>query len=922
MKFRAFIFLLLAFQILQAQKEAAHWFFGEFAGVNFNSGIPVAQEGKLATREGCASISDRNGNLLFYTDGSTVYTRNHQIMPNGTDLLGNNSSTQSAIIVPKPGSRSRYYIFTVGHAEKLEISAINHGLNYSEVDMTLNNGFGAVLPENKNVHLITYDPEDALQADWKCSEKLAAIQDREKTGYWVVTHFLDSFYAFKIDDNGVDHQAVISSTDELIPIVSVQRQGNVFANISAIGYLKISPNGKKLGVVHSSIANSPISGRAYLYDFNDDTGIVSNNAIQLIVGSYPYGLEFSSKSSKLYLSTNNYVIRRGQVDFTGSSLYQYDLYSSNIPASGTVVHASHRHHAGALQLGIDSKIYKAKYDVLTGNGLGSLGVIEKPELQGSACDYSDQGVTLLPNTYSNYGLPPFIASTFLLNFQYEFTCLNDLTHFTITTEEEFDSVRWDFGDGNSSDEIEPWHAYESTGSYTVSLVTIQNGIQSDPVTKVIEITERLPVPGEPVEYFECDLVDQDPDDGLTTYNLSLINSAVSLEADQVLVYYYRDLDLLYEDASHAQALPELYSNTERDEMIFAKVMKFNSDCFSVARVILKTNPASNFKPSALISCDNGQNMAVFNLEEHKMAMADELLLPQDTEISFHLSAEEAAYGTNPLEDFYHGREGILYFRVEKENMCFGMGELPVEIYDLPFINEKTSFTFCSVALPAKIDAGVQANSRNLYSYTWQDGQSSHEISISEPGIYHVTIADLASSCSTTKVIEVSSISAPVIEDIEIKEEFEVYSVEVKLSSTGYQPMLSLNEEYGAYQPYGVFEGLNPGSYTVFVKDPFNCSTVRRDFHLFGFPKFMTPNNDGQNDVWEVKGINKNEFTYSRIHIFNRHGKLLATMDPEEHWDGSYMGVELPSDDYWYTMTVTDDKNNTSTYSGHFSIIRK
>ena len=85
---------------------------------------------------------------------------------------------------------------------------------------------------------------------------------------------------------------------------------------------------------------------------------------------------------------------------------------------------------------------------------------------------------------------------------------------------------------------------------------------------------------------------------------------------------------------------------------------------------------------------------------------------------------------------------------------------------------------------------------------------------------------------------------------------------------------------------------------------------------------MTPNNDGQNDVWEVKGINKNEFTYSRIHIFNRHGKLLATMDPEEHWDGSYMGVELPSDDYWYTMTVTDDKNNTSTYSGHFSIIRK
>ena len=69
-------------------------------------------------------------------------------------------------------------------------------------------------------------------------------------------------------------------------------------------------------------------------------------------------------------------------------------------------------------------------------------------------------------------------------------------------------------------------------------------------------------------------------------------------------------------------------------------------------------------------------------------------------------------------------------------------------------------------------------------------------------------------------------------------------------------------------------------------------------------------------------MNTREFTYSKIHIFNRYGKLLATLNPDENWDGSFMGVELPSDDYWYTMTVTESQNQTTKFTGHFSIVRK
>ena len=88
--------------------------FWKEAGLDFNSGSPVAlTNGQLNTTEGCTTISDKNGNLLFYTDGSVVYDKSHQVMPNGYGLLGHYSSTQSAIIVPKPNNPNLYYIFTV-----------------------------------------------------------------------------------------------------------------------------------------------------------------------------------------------------------------------------------------------------------------------------------------------------------------------------------------------------------------------------------------------------------------------------------------------------------------------------------------------------------------------------------------------------------------------------------------------------------------------------------------------------------------------------------------------------------------------------------------------------------------------------------------------------------------------------------------
>ncbi|MEJ2112831.1 MAG: cell surface protein, partial [Flavobacteriaceae bacterium] len=214
--------LLIAFLFVYcfgfSQKESANWYFGSFAGLDFNSGNPVPHvDGKLETHEGCATISDANGNLLFYTDGVTVWDRIHNIMPNGTGLLGHSSSTASAIIIPKPGTTTSYYIFTVDKpsyylTEGLPID----GVNYSEVDMSLNSGYGDIVSGMKNRHLITYNTGDSFQSEYKSSEKITAVTSNDGSSIWVITQFMNKFYSFRVDANGVNETPVVSTVQQTV----------------------------------------------------------------------------------------------------------------------------------------------------------------------------------------------------------------------------------------------------------------------------------------------------------------------------------------------------------------------------------------------------------------------------------------------------------------------------------------------------------------------------------------------------------------------------------------------------------------------------------------------------------------------------------------------------------------------------------
>ncbi|HET8809356.1 MAG TPA: gliding motility-associated C-terminal domain-containing protein [Flavobacteriaceae bacterium] len=374
-----FFFLLITSISVTAQKQAANWYFGYGAGLDFNSGTPVVlTNGQDLEPEGCAAISNSLGELLFYTDGEVIYNANHQLMQNGTGLLGHHSSTQSVLIVPNPGDLSQYYVFTT------DAQLGGNGLRYSLVDMDLDSGLGGVIPSTKNILM-----------EAPVTEKLAGVLHDNKNDIWIIAHRVNTneFIAYLVTANGVSNSPVTSQTGE-IHLSGMGING-------MLGYLKISPNGKKIACCKFNTG-----GGLELFDFNASTGIVSNPQ-KLNSYNSAYGVEFSPNSKVLYCTS-----KKSDPNYRG--VFQYDI---TLPDTQSIRNSETLISSGlyfALQLGIDGKIYVPKYSSF-------VSVIDNPNLLGIACDFQLNTIDLLTGS-ATLGLPNFISSYFLPLNKTIYTC--------------------------------------------------------------------------------------------------------------------------------------------------------------------------------------------------------------------------------------------------------------------------------------------------------------------------------------------------------------------------------------------------------------------------------------------------------------------------------------------------------------------
>jgi hypothetical protein len=447
MKILSFTIFLCLFNFLNAQdyKRTAIWYFGENAGLNFNTEPPTPlTDGKVNTIEGCASMCDTNGNLLFYTDGRTVWNKNHDTVSNGFGLLGEQSQTQAALIVPFPDNDSLFYIFTTRRG-----SSFNAGFYYNLVNIS---GTGEVVEKNKLLLV-------------PISEKLAATHHRNGRDYWVTTTDLNgnNIYTYLITNKGLITCPIIST----IP--------KTFSESTAVGAMKFSPSGRlaaiaKLDFQVDILAFDNLTGE-FNYLFPIDYPRILNRGI--------YSVEFSTAEKYLYV-----------MQISGS-LFQYrlqNLTETDVKSSEQIIFTNQAEIYGiqALQLGLNNKIYlsrvKSKY----------LGVINNPDSAYNLVDFDSAGL-YLGGQNSSYGLPAMVSSFLyrpVLDFSYSLDC--ETNHLYLTPKNNLTgNYSWNIAKSgenpvHTANSFTAAYTFQDTGWFDVEL-SVTNSTDTTKVKKQLHI---------------------------------------------------------------------------------------------------------------------------------------------------------------------------------------------------------------------------------------------------------------------------------------------------------------------------------------------------------------------------------------------------------------------------------------------------
>ncbi len=408
-------------------QRANIWYFGNRAGIDFNPlpGPPVAlDDSAMDAPEGTSTISDRNGEVIFYTDGDKVYDKTHAEIATG--IGGDPLSAQAALIVPVPGDETLYYIFTT---QAIDGTSANE-LRYSLFDLKENTGLGAVIQQN-------------ILLFAKSTERITA------NGNWLIAHEYgnNTFRAYPISAAGIGD-----------PIFSSIGSDHSFKTTqTGEGYMKLGPRGN----LALALSTPGTSNLIELFTLVDSTGLITNfRQIDLNEpNGQVYGVEFSPGGNKLFATLKGAP--------APSAVYEYFLDSLEQPFLRNIT-PEPAQELGALQVGPDGQIYLAI------NGSNVLGTIQAVEDTTLISPINFSGFTLAASTNSRLGLPNFtqIVSNAFGGPAIDFSgvCLGLPTEFTGTPTDAIDEFQWFFGDGGSDTTPNPIHTYAAAGNYMVSMI--------------------------------------------------------------------------------------------------------------------------------------------------------------------------------------------------------------------------------------------------------------------------------------------------------------------------------------------------------------------------------------------------------------------------------------------------------------------
>lgn len=470
------------------------------------------------------------------------------------------------------------------------------------------------------------------------------------------------------------------------------------------------------------------------------------------------------------------------------------------------------------------------------------------------------------------------------------------------------SYQW-YKDGNAL-------AGETTTNYTITTPGVYSVI--------VELTTGCSTEGEvTIEYttnpdavttslIQCD----DNNDGLTTFNLELANPVITNSNDTYSVTYYEN----YTDAENdLDRVPSstAYNNSIPNQEVYARVQN-EFGCYSISTITLTTSANGVTNPTPITSCDEDDTEDGFYTVDLTQRN-DEILqgLPDNLELHYYLSVEDALEATNPItdpENFTNtiAGEQTVYARIFNGSECYGIAELDIVIYTFGNNGAEDEIYLCDGST-VTLNPGSE-----FTSYVWdtETTQNTQTITVNNPGTYTVTLTN-SLGCVGTRTYTVllsgrATNATTVIEDF----------TGGNTNSITILPEGEGDYEYSLdgvfYQDNPTFTGLTTGEYTYYIKDKNGCNPIYTDeVYVLDYPKFFTPNGDGANETWRIPFLNSRPSI--QVTVFDRFGKIVAGFNGHQSngWDGKLLGKNLPATDYWFTIRLENGK----TIKGHFALIR-
>lgn len=423
------------------------------------------------------------------------------------------------------------------------------------------------------------------------------------------------------------------------------------------------------------------------------------------------------------------------------------------------------------------------------------------------------------------------------------------------------------------------------------------------------IVSVLPQANPLSELLGCD----DNNDGISQYfDTSNIEDAVLGNQTGMKVSYFNVIgDPL------PSPLPNPYTNTTAtQETIIVRITNSLTNCYAETSLVLKTasKPQIN-KPASKYACDEGNGFATFDMSN------------LETEIIGNQSGLKITYFDSngnqlpiPLPTSFKNTQSksqTIKVKVESEvnSLCNAETSFDLIVNELPIVKIEKTYFLCNLEPSLHISVD-----NNLDSYSWKFQETdiistTNKANLVNAGKYTLTVGKFQNNiyCENDFEFELIRSILPTIKEVKYNELSDNNFIEVIPTSGG-------NLEYSIdginYQESSYFTNIQGGTYITYIRDKEGCGEDSKEVTVIDYPKFFTPNNDGHNDLWQIKSINK--FPNSKIAIFDRYGKLLIELSENDSgWNGFYSGKEMPSDDYWFKANF----NNKTVFLGHFALKR-